>query len=237
MRQVVVTGGGTGIGYAVAAGFAEAGDRVTITGRREEVLKDAAGRLGARYAVFDGGDPDAVRDALPRLPERVDVLVNNAGGLTDAAPDPEDLAAVAADWWTMLQRNLLSAVFVTTGLRPRLSDHGRVVSLGSIAARRGAGAYGAAKAGLESWSASTAAALGRRGITANVVSPGVTLDTGFFGDALSADRLTRLVSETHNGRAGTPADVAAAVTFLCSPAAGHITGQVLHVNGGAYLGR
>lgn len=82
MRHVVVTGGGTGIGFAVAAAFARAGDQVTITGRREHVLKDAAAKLGgsAAYSCFDASDPAAVERALPQLPGRVDVLVNNAGG-------------------------------------------------------------------------------------------------------------------------------------------------------------
>lgn len=82
MRHVVVTGGGTGIGFAVAAAFARAGDQVTITGRREHVLKDAAAKPGASaaYSCFDASDPAAVERALPQLPGRVDVLVNNAGG-------------------------------------------------------------------------------------------------------------------------------------------------------------
>jgi 3-oxoacyl-[acyl-carrier protein] reductase len=240
MREVVVTGGGTGIGYALAGAFADAGDQVTITGRREGVLADAAQRLGVRHVAFDASDPAAVEKALARLPERVHVLVNNAGGNTDLGaepPRPGDLAAVAASWRAMLEANLLSAVLVTTALAPRLADHGRVVTIGSIAARRGAGSYGAAKAAVEAWSASVAADLGPRGITANVVAPGLVLETEFFGDRLTEQRRQRLVAETRNGRAGTPEDVAAAVRFLCSPEAGHLTGQVVHVNGGAYLGR
>jgi 3-oxoacyl-[acyl-carrier protein] reductase len=237
MRDVVVTGGGTGIGYAVAAAFAAAGDRVTITGRRQQVLKEAADRIGARAVAFDASDPASVTAALPQLPERVDVLVNNAGGLAPGSADRTDLAEMAAAWRADLDLNLLSAVLVTAGLEPRLRDDARIVSIGSIAARRGAGSYGAAKAALEAWTASLAAALGPRGVTANVVAPGVVLETEFFGDAMTAARLQRLIGETRNGRAGTPADIAATVQFLCSPQAGHLTGQVVHVNGGAYLGR
>jgi 3-oxoacyl-[acyl-carrier protein] reductase len=239
MREVVVTGGGTGIGYAVAAAFAAAGDRVTITGRRPRVLAEAAGRLGVQAVAFDAADPAAVRAVLPRLPERVDVLVNNAGGNTDLAaeaPDPADLAGVAAAWRANLDANLFSAVLVTTALAPRLADGGRIVTLGSIAARTGAGSYGAAKAAIEAWNVTVATELGPRGVTANVVSPGLTADTEFFHGRLSDERRQRLVAATRTGRPGTPADVAATVTFLCSPQAGHLTGQVLHVNGGAYLG-
>jgi NAD(P)-dependent dehydrogenase (short-subunit alcohol dehydrogenase family) len=113
----------------------------------------------------------------------------------------------------------------------------RIISFSSIAARRGAGSYGAAKAAVEAWTADIARDLGPRGITANVVSPGLTLGSEFFRDTLTEARKQRLIAETDNGRPGTTADVAALVTFLASPSAGHVTGQVIHVNGGAYLGR
>ena len=251
MRQIVVTGGGTGIGYAVAAGFVRAGEQVTITGRREHVLKEAvAGLAGmvsaagpgvpaAGYACFDAADPAAVAAALPQLPGQVDVLVNNAGGNTDFGRPPaggDDLAGLAADWRANLDANLMSAVLVTAALTPRFAAGARIVSLSSIAARRGAGSYGAAKAAVEAWSADVARELGPRGITANVVSPGLTLGSEFFRGTLTEERKQRLIAETRTGRPGTTEDVAAVVTFLASPSAGHLTGQVIHVNGGAYLG-
>jgi 3-oxoacyl-[acyl-carrier protein] reductase len=240
MRSVVVTGGATGIGFAVAEAFAREGDRVVVTGRREQLLQDAARRIGATAVAFDAADPAAVAAALPALPARVDVLVNNAGGNTSFdRPDPADgdLAALAANWRANLEANLLSAVLVTAALTPRLAEHARVVTIGSIAARQGAGSYGAAKAAVEAWTASLAAELGPRGITANVVAPGLILATEFFRDRMTGDGIDQRVAATRNGRAGTPADVAAAVLFLADPAAGHVTGQVVHVNGGAYLGR
>lgn len=241
MRRVVVTGGGAGIGYAIAEAFARAGDQVTITGRRKSVLEAAAAELGATPVAFDATDPLAVRAALDALPARVDALVNNAGGNTNlsrtTAAD-EDLAGVAADWRANLEANLLSAVLITTALGPRLAEHGRIVTIGSIAARgTGGGSYGAAKAALEAWTADLASELGPRGITANVVAPGLILDTEFFRGRLTDDGIATRVAATRNGRAGTPADVAATVRFLASPEAGHLTGQVIHVNGGAYLGR
>lgn len=111
------------------------------------------------------------------------------------------------------------------------------MTIGSIAARTGAGSYGAAKAALEAWTVDLASELGARGITANVVSPGLTEGTEFFRGRLSPDRRSRLVSNTATGRAGTPEDVAAVVAFLAGPDAGHVTGHVVHVNGGAYAGR
>ncbi|UOZ07841.1 SDR family NAD(P)-dependent oxidoreductase [Amycolatopsis sp. WQ 127309] len=236
-REVVVTGGGTGIGYAVAAAFAAAGDRVTITGRREQVLTEAATLLGARPVVFDAADPAAVETALGELPDRVDVLVNNAGGNTDFAGDTEEgLAGFAAAFERNLRSNVVSAALVTHALRDRLADGARIVTIGSIAAHTGAGSYGAAKAAVEAWNVSVAQEFGARGITANVVAPGLIGDTEFFHGKLSDRRRERLVGNTMNKRPGTPEDVTAAVTFLASPAAGHVTGQVVHVNGGAYLG-
>ncbi|MGW4412190.1 SDR family NAD(P)-dependent oxidoreductase [Nonomuraea sp. NPDC004702] len=239
MREVVVTGGGTGIGYAIAEAFAALGDRVTITGRREHVLKEAAARLGAAYVPFDAASPAAVQGALDSLPAHVDVLVNNAGGNTNLEREQSgDLADVAGAWQANLNANLLSAVLVTTALAPRMGEGGRIVSIGSIAARgTGSGSYGAAKAAVESWTADLAAELGPRGITANVVAPGLVMETEFFRGRLTEEGIRARVQNTRNGRPGTPSDVADTVLFLASAGAGHMTGQVLHLNGGAYLGR
>src|SRR5829696_2584969 len=251
MRDVVVSGGGTGIGFAVAEHFAAAGDRVTVVGRRPDVLATAAERLGATAVTCDLADVEAVGGALDALPGRVDVLVNNAGGNTDigaARPQPPGpavtgrsaavaLAGLAAGWRANLDANLMTAVLLTAALTPRLAAGGRVVTLGSIAARTGAGSYGAAKAALEAWTVDVARELGPRGITANVVSPGLTTGTEFFRGRLTGERREQLVARTLTGRAGTVADVTAVVAFLASAAAGHLTGQVLHVNGGAHLGR
>jgi 3-oxoacyl-[acyl-carrier protein] reductase len=201
-RTVLVTGGGTGIGRAIATAFAGQGDRVTITGRRAAPLEEAAASLGAAWVAFDASDPAAVCAALDQLPQTVAVLVNNAGGNTDfdrAAPDANDLAGLAAAWQANLDANLLSAVLMTAALTPRLEPDGRIVTLGSIAARRGAGSYGAAKAAVEAWTADVAAELGPRGITANVVSPGVTLGSEFFRGRLTDERARRLVAETKTG--------------------------------------
>ena len=245
-RNIVVTGGGTGIGFEIARTFAMSGAAVTITGRRTEVLSDAAGRIGARAVAFDASDAKAVAEALADLPDRVDVLVNNAGGNTDLSDDSasvadpstvDGLAALARQWQANLEANVLSAVLVTAALASRLADDGRVINFSSIAARNGADSYGAAKAAVEAWTASLAADLGPRGITVNVVSPGLVVDTEFFRGRMTPAGVERRVAATRNGRPGTPADIAATVEFLASAGAGHITGQIIHVNGGAYLGR
>lgn len=244
MRQVVVTGGGTGIGRAVASAFATAGDEVVITGRRPDVLAKTAADLGSsvRPVPFDAADPAQVTAALSDLPPQVHVLVNCAGGNTDiGAPEPAepaDLAGLAAAWRANLDANVLTAVLVTTALRPRLAPGGAVISLSFIAAHRaGAAAYGAAKAAVEAWNLTLAADLGADRITANVIAPGYIEDTEFFRDRMTPRRRTTLIGQTFTGRAGTPADIAGTALFLASPAASHITAQVLHVNGGALSGR
>ena len=227
MRTAVVTGGGTGIGRAIAEALVDQGLEVTITGRRAEVLAQVP---KVNHVAFDATDPQAVQEALAELPAEVDVLVNNAGGNIGHAD-------TKSRWLANYEANVVSAVLVTEALAPRLADNGRVINIGSIAGRRGGGSYGAAKAAVEAWTADLAGELGPRRITANVVSPGLIVDTEFFGDSMTDERLNTLIGQTKNGRAGTPRDVAALVAFLASEHAGHITGQVLAVNGGAHLGR
>lgn len=186
-RNIVVTGGGTGIGRAVAAKFAAAGDSVVITGRRADVLERAAKELQVTAVTCDHTDPSRLAELAAALPEHVDVLVNNAGGNTDMTRDePADLAGLAAAWRDNLDANLISAVLTTEALASRLAEGGAVVHLGSIAADKGVGAYGAAKAAISSWNVGLARELGSRGITSNVVSPGYIAETEFF-----ADRMTR----------------------------------------------
>ncbi|WP_326954797.1 SDR family oxidoreductase [Amycolatopsis sp. NBC_01286] len=239
-RTVVITGGGTGIGATTAALFAAAGDTVTITGRREDVLAGTAAKLGVRYLAFDAADPGSVRAALDQLPGSVDVLVNNAGGNTDRqrpAVEPGDLDGVAAAWRANFEANVLTAVLVTEALTPRLADGARIVTVGSIAAKQGSGSYGAAKAAIEAWNVDLARKLAGRGISANVVAPGVTLDTEFFQGTVTEDWVRARVSVAFDKRPGTPAETADTIFFLAGKGSGHLTGQVVHVNGGAYTAR
>ncbi|GAA3184571.1 MULTISPECIES: SDR family NAD(P)-dependent oxidoreductase [Streptomyces] len=240
-RIAVVTGGATGIGRQIAARFVADGLSVVITGRCAGSLAETADRLGprARAVPFDASAPDEVHAALADLPHRVDVLVNNAGAHTDLhrpLPDPGDLHALRASWLANIEANLISAVLVTAALQPRFAGHGRIVSIGSIAAKAGNWGYGAAKAALETWNRELACHLGSRGVTANIVSPGLVENTGFRPGGIPAEHRARQIARTATGRAAQPGDVAAAVAFLASAEAGHITGQILHVNGGAHLG-
>ncbi len=237
-RNVVVTGGGTGIGLEIARRFADAGERVVIVGRRRAVLEKAAQTLGGSVTplVCDLADPDAVEAALTSLPARIDVLVNNAGSRETAfGAGPH---ALLARWRGDFERNVLTAVLLTESVRDRLTQGaGRVITISSIAALRGAGSYGAAKASLHAWNNFLAAQLGPNGITANIVAPGTVAGTEFFGPRLDEAEVSRRAARTLLGRIGETGEVAAAVYFLASAEAGFITGEILHCNGGELLGR
>ncbi|CAL9430415.1 3-oxoacyl-[acyl-carrier-protein] reductase FabG [Streptomyces sp. enrichment culture] len=243
-RNVVISGGGTGIGLAAAQAFARDGDRVLLLGRRAEVL-EKAGVPGASTYAADLSDPAAVRGVagfVAREFGTVDVLIHSAGGnglLEPPAGGDDPLEAVAHAWTVNFRLNTLTAALLTEALKERLAEPGgRVLFLGSIAAYRGSGsgAYAAAKAALHPYAHDLARQLGPRGITVNVVAPGYIEDTGFFGGAMEEERRAKLVAETSTGRAGTPGDVAATLHWLASHGAAHITSQIIQVNGGAERG-
>lgn len=252
-RVVIVSGGGTGIGRAVARRFAADGDRVLLVGRRSGVLDEAAKALADEDGVTgeiatvsadlsDPGDAERVRAEVERRYGRVDVLVANAGGNAEiGAPDdvPGGLAGVAWRWKANFECNVLTCVLLTEALRDLLQQQARrVVLISSIAAYRGSGtgSYAASKAALHPYAYDLAGQLGAHGATVNVVAPGYIEDTEFFGGRLSEERRGTLISQTDTGRAGTPADVADTVHWLSTPGAGHVTGQVVQVNGGAQHG-
>ncbi|GAA3221222.1 SDR family oxidoreductase [Oerskovia jenensis] len=240
-RIVVVTGGGTGMGRAIARRFLADGAETYILGRRPDVLARAVeeSASGVMHAIpVDLTDPAGVLGVVDALAGReIDVLVNNAGGV--GGPPAAGLEATFDRFRSLLEQNLLSAMMLTEALWPSLSrPGGRVVNISSIAGQRGGGgAYGAAKAGLVAWSLELAARGGPHGITVNAVAPGYVQDTEFFDESGRSTRHESLVAQTLVGRAGTPEDIAGAVAFLASDEASWVTGQVLSVNGGALLGR
>jgi 3-oxoacyl-[acyl-carrier protein] reductase len=248
-RTVVVTGGGTGIGRAIATDFAAQGERVIILGRREDVLArstDEILALGLAGQVLwhscDVGEPASVaafRDWLVgTVGSTVDVLVNNAGG-TGGVGDDASLDEAARSAWELLAGNLVGTFLMVHALLPYLRrPGGRIVNISSIAAMRGGGGmYSAAKAGVIGLTYSLAGDLGPEGITVNAVAPGLVLDTEFFGDRMTAERLQRTVDQTPMRRPGRPSDIAAAVRYLASEEASFVAGEVLHVNGGWLFGR
>ncbi|MEU6389275.1 SDR family oxidoreductase [Streptomyces sp. NPDC046939] len=247
-RNVIVTGGGTGIGRAAAQAFAAQGDRVLIVGRRAEVLEKAGVPGGLMYAADLAtvqGARGAADFALGAFDGAVDVLVHSAGGLGRPAPqvdgaDGDPLDAVAHAWNDNFRINTLTSVLLTEALRDHLrAPGGRILFLSSIAALRGSGtgAYGGAKAALHPYTYDLAKALGPRGITVNAVAPGYIEDTEFFGPSMSEEEYRRRVDAIPTGRAGIPDDIASTLLWLASPGGGHVTGQIVQVNGGEMLGR
>lgn len=239
-RIVLVTGGGNGLGKAVAARYRAGGDTVIITGRNAGRLAATATEIGARAIACDATDPGQVARMADELGPELDVVVNMAGGNTDfdrPGGQSADLTAVLDAWRANLDANLLSAVLTTTAVLGKLRPGGAIINIGSIGAEYAAGSYGAAKAAVAAWTAGLSAQVGPKGLTANLIAPGYIAETDFFHGQLSEQRLAELIAATHNGRAGHPGDIAETAYFLSSEGARHITGQTLHVNGGAYTTR
>ncbi|HYJ68894.1 MAG TPA: SDR family oxidoreductase [Nocardioidaceae bacterium] len=245
MTRAIVTGGGTGIGRACAKRLASDGFEVVIVGRRIEVLTEAAAEINewvgeARVVAepCDLEDPKAVgafADRLSRGPS-IDVLVNNAGGVSLESADT--LEEVAAGWRRDFDNNVMTTVLVTEALLPQITrPGGRIVALSSVAAFRGAGSYGAAKAAINAWVYGMSAQLASDGITVNAVAPGFVPDTGFWDSRRSDDLIASRSAGIPMARPGTPDEVAESVAYFASPGAGWTTGTILHVNGGAVVGR
>ncbi len=245
-RVAVVTGGGTGIGAAVAHALANSCSRIVLVGRRQDRLDAVASELTAAHPgvtaegrSVDLTDVDSVTTLIDwahqKLPQ-VDILVNNAG-----SPQPRiegGLPSVASVWESTWRANTLSAVLVTEGLKDLLArPGGRIVMIGSFAAQFGTGspAYASAKGALETYAVSLMRELGADGITSNVVAPGFTDGTELLAGRINPERRERLLLGISAHRPGTPEEIASLVAYLASPEAGFVNGQVITANGGTYL--
>ncbi|MEM9783190.1 MAG: 3-oxoacyl-[acyl-carrier-protein] reductase [Pseudomonadota bacterium] len=235
-RVALVTGASGGIGGAIATGLHSAGATVALSGTRIEPLEALAAELGERAHVVpcDLSDADALA-ALPKAVEaaagRLDILVNNAG----VTRDQLFMRMSDADWQTVMDVNL-GAVFRLSKavLRSMMKQRwGRIVQITSVVGHTGnpgQGNYTAAKAGVTALSKSLAAEVATRGVTVNCVAPGF-IETAMTA-TLNEEQSARIMGAIPAGRMGSPEDVAGAVVYLASPAAGYVTGQTLHVNGG-----
>ncbi|GAA1989786.1 SDR family oxidoreductase [Catenulispora subtropica] len=246
MGQIVISGGGTGIGLAAARLFGADGNRVHIVGRRAKVVEDAAAALNAEFGeqrvvahaadLTETADVERVAGAIAETGDPVDVLVNNAGGNFGTAGADATLAEVAADYRANFEGNVLTAVLLTEALIPQLArPGGAIVTVTSIAAVRGPGSYGGAKAHLHAVTYEWATSLAADGIRANAVAPGFTEDTEFFGARMNPAFHASRVGQTLLKKAGTPDEIAEAIKYLAGAA--NVTGEILHINGGAVLGR
>ena len=236
-RRALVTGGSGELGGAISLALAAAGYHVIVHANRSlhraEVTVKAIQEAGgtAQATAFDVTDADVARAALEVLFDEgpIHAVINNAG-IHDDAP----MAGMTADQWHRVIDVSLNGFFNVTQplLLPMARQRfGRIVSVSSVAAilgNRGQTNYAAAKAALHGASKSLAREMASRGITVNVVAPGV-IEGRMADAAFPPERIREMVPAQ---RAGTPQEVAALVAFLCSDVAAYINGQVIGVNGG-----
>jgi 3-oxoacyl-[acyl-carrier protein] reductase len=242
-KVAVVTGAGRNIGRAIAFALAEAGAAVTVNVRSnkaeaDEVVHAIEAKGGTATAhIGDVGDPKAAealaRTALDRF-GRIDILINNAGMRAE-----QPFAEMSyADWRAVMDVTLDAAFHCAKACLPALtkSDAGVIINLGGMSAHIGSKHRAhvmTAKAGLVGFSRALAHDLAEYGITVNCVVPGA-IDT--VRPATSQKPAHHLTHGTITGKRGKPEDVAAMVRLLAGPGGRNVTGQTIHVNGGAYLG-
>lgn len=240
-RRALITGGSRGIGWATAEVLTERGAEVWLMARNEAELDERVDELrsnGARAHALPGdlADPHARARAVERLldaTETLDILVNNAG--FNIRKPAIDLSA--EDTESVLQTNLIGALELTRSLYGPLrhADAGSVVNVSSVAGHthlRTGVAYAMSKAAMNQMTRNLACEWAADGIRVNAVAPWY-IDTPLAGQVLSdPDYLAEVLSRTPLKRIGRPEEVAATIAFLCMPAAGYITGQILPVDGG-----
>ncbi|ACS54432.1 MULTISPECIES: SDR family NAD(P)-dependent oxidoreductase [Rhizobium] len=237
-KRALVTGGSRGIGAAIALALADKGADVAITYERSadraaEVVRAIEGKGRKALAIqADSADPAAVKRSVDEAAQALgglDILVNNAaialyGAIADVSVEQID---------ALLDVNVRSPLLASQAAIPYLQAGGRVITIGSVGAERIVGdtgtVYYMTKSALHSFTRGLARELGSRDITVNLVQPGSTDTDMNPADGDFADFQRALIPL---GRYGEPEDVAAAVAFLASPAARHITGTILTVDGG-----
>src|ERR1700722_1246020 len=242
-RIALVTGASQGIGRAVALELARAGAQVAGAARNEARLAEVVAEIesaGGQAAAFalDVASEESIQACTKAVLERfgkVEILVNNAGITRDKLM----MQMKREDWDDVLSTNLTGAFLLTQALlRPMLKNRwGRIINISSVVGRTGQGGqvnYASSKAGLIGMTRALAREVGSRGITVNAVAPGY-IETPMTA-VLNDEQPAAMMASIPLGRAGTDLEVAQCVAFLASDAAAYITGSVLDVNGGMFMG-
>jgi 3-oxoacyl-[acyl-carrier protein] reductase len=249
-RTALVTGASQGIGRAIALRLAAEGARVVLAARNEAKLEAVAAEIAAAEVagaaagsramvqVLDVGSEESIRagaKAVLAACGTVDILVNNAGITRDGLL----MRMKRADWEDVLSTNLTGTFLLTQALlSPMVRGRwGRIINITSIVGETGQAGqanYAAAKAGLIGFTKSLAREVASRTITVNAVAPGY-IETAMT-EALDPKQKEAMLGHVPLGRPGTDVEVAHAVAFLAAEQAGYITGHVLDVNGGLYMG-
>ncbi len=239
-RVALVTGAAQGIGWSIARRLAGCGASVVLGDVDADKAREAAKTLGGRSLglAMNVTDSGAVAAGIERVMAefgRLDVLVNNAGITRDGLL----IRMKDEDWDRVLDVNLNGTFRCTKAALGVMikQRRGRIISIASVVGvmgNAGQANYAASKAAIIGFTKSVAREYANRGITANAVAPGFI--TTAMTDQLADDVQARLREQIPLGRLGTPEDVAQAVAFLASDAAAYITGQVVHVNGGMWMG-
>ncbi|MCH2096091.1 MAG: 3-oxoacyl-ACP reductase FabG [Rhodobacteraceae bacterium] len=238
-RRAVVTGGSRGIGLEIAKALTQAGARVVITGRTAETLQQATAAIGgdAVSCLSDVSRQEDVSQLVSQADAalgHVDILVNNAG----VNPYYTRTERTSVEQWQHIIDVNLTGVFLCTrafgqGMLARQS--GSIINITSVAAQTGlerAGAYCAAKAGVEGFARSVAKDWASQGVRVNNVAPGY-VQTDLTAGLSANDRLRNAIeARTPAGRLAQPSEIAGAVVFLASDAASYVTGTTIAVDGG-----
>ena len=236
-RHAVITGGATGLGFAIAQRMLASGARVTLWDRDRAALARACGELGPRAfsVVVDVADHGAVADGL-RLTlaqaPAVDALVNCAG---ITGPNVKLWDYPVPDWHQVMQVNLNGLFYCCREVAPhmRARDYGRIVNIASVAGKDGnpnASAYSASKAAVMALTKSLGKELADTGVRVNCVTP-AAVKTAIF-DQMTPQHIAFMLSKIPMGRFGTPEEVAAMVTWLCTEDCSFSTGAVFDLSGG-----